>query len=145
MSANKTKRKKKLVTYLPIFDSSSISDGARLFRRHNVAIIPMCNVRQHTKSMISKSKSTAPTATAIMDADVTGLAGTTRSRPTKMWPENSNEKRRRFHFDRFFFVFPLLLFHLRMVQLGACIEYYLFRVCILNECLPNIYNVFLFG
>lgn len=81
------KRDKKIkgmdLTYLPIFVSSSRSDGARLFRRHNVAIIPMCSVKQHTKSMISKSKSTAPTATAIRDADVTGLAGITRSRPKK--------------------------------------------------------------
>lgn len=71
-------------TYLPIFVSSSSSDGARLFRRHNVAIIPICIVRQQTKSMISNSNRTAPTATAMTDADETGLAGITKSRPTRM-------------------------------------------------------------
>lgn len=74
----------KNVTYLPILVSSSSSDGARLFRRHSVAIIPMCNVKQHTKSMISSNRSTAPTATAMRDADVTWLGGTMRSRPKKM-------------------------------------------------------------
>lgn len=87
----KTIQKTKSVTYLPIFVSSSSSDGARLFRRHNVAIIPMCNVKQHTKSMISKSNRTAPTATAIRDADVTGLAGTTRSRPKRMVTKRNTE------------------------------------------------------
>lgn len=71
----------KCLTYLPIFVSSSSSDGALLFRRHNVAIIPMCNVKQQTKSMISNSKRTPPTATAIIEADVTGFAGITKSRP----------------------------------------------------------------
>lgn len=70
-----------VMTYLPIFVSSSISDGARLFRRHNVAIIPMWSVKQQTKSMISNSNRTAPTATAIIEADVTGVAGMTKSRP----------------------------------------------------------------
>lgn len=80
----KTTRAQKNVTYLPILVSSSSSDGARLFRRHSVAIIPMCNVKQHTKSMISNSRRTAPTATAMRDADVTWFAGTTRSRPKRM-------------------------------------------------------------
>lgn len=74
--------KKVMLTYLPIFVSSSSSDGARLLRRHNVAIIPMCSVKQQTKSMISKNSKTPPTATAIREADVTGDAGITKSRPT---------------------------------------------------------------
>lgn len=85
-------------TYLPIFVSSSSSDGARLFRRHNVAITPICNVKQHTKSMISNSKRTAPTATAIIEADVTGFAGTTRSRPIK---KIVSTKKAECRFDRF--------------------------------------------
>lgn len=56
-----------LNTYLPIFVSSSNSDGDRFVRRHNVAIIPMCNVKQQIKSMISSSNRTPPTATAIID------------------------------------------------------------------------------
>lgn len=104
------------LTYLPILVSSSSSDGARLFRRHNVAIIPICSVKQHTKSMISKSKSTAPTATAMRDADVTGFAGITRSRPKK---EHVDQKRAPYiHFDRVcFFHFRLPL---RMVCICVC-------------------------
>lgn len=72
---------KGIVTHLPIFVSSSISDGARLLRRQSVAITPMWSVRQQTKSMISKSSITPPTATAMSEADLIGCAGTTKSRP----------------------------------------------------------------
>lgn len=58
---------KKVNAYLPIFDSSSNSDGDRFVRRQTVAIIPMCNVKQQIKSMISNSNRTPPTATAIID------------------------------------------------------------------------------
>lgn len=58
-----------MIAYLPIFVSSSNSDGDRFVRRHTVAIIPMCNVRQQMKSMISSSNRTPPTATAIIDDD----------------------------------------------------------------------------
>lgn len=57
-------------SYLPSLVSSSNSDGERLVRRHNAAIIPMCNVRQQTKSMISNSSNTPPTATAMIDAEL---------------------------------------------------------------------------
>lgn len=69
------------MTHLPIFVSSSISDGGLLLRRHIVAIIPMFSVKQQIKSMISSSKRTPPTATAIIEADVTGDAGITKSLP----------------------------------------------------------------
>lgn len=60
---------KMIISHLPIFVSSSNSDGERFVRRHNVAIIPMCNVRQQTKSMIKSSNRIPPTATAIIDDD----------------------------------------------------------------------------
>lgn len=135
---NEKKTTTENVTYLPIFVSSSSSDGARLFRRHNVAIIPMCNVKQHTKSMISKSRRTAPTATAIRDADVTGFAGITRSRPKKMWPKNTEIPIR----SILFVCFVVLLFWVMLLFRfwdGAFVCMYLFLVvfvfgCILIEC-----------
>lgn len=58
-----------MFTNLPIFVSSSKSDGDRLVRRQSDAIIPTLNIKQHKKSITRISIKTAPIAMPIIAAD----------------------------------------------------------------------------
>lgn len=70
-------------TYLPIFDSSSNSDGDRFFRRHKAASIPALISMQHRKSTSNSNRTTTATAMPTMAAeDKTGESmRVTRSDP----------------------------------------------------------------
>lgn len=70
-------------TYLPIFDSSSNSDGDRFVRLHNDAIIPVLTIRQQRKSIKMINNKTPPIAIPIMAAEESAGESTriTRSEP----------------------------------------------------------------
>lgn len=56
-------------TYLPIFDSSSNSDGDRFVRLHSAAIMPVLTIRQQRKSIRMINNKTPPTAIPIIAAE----------------------------------------------------------------------------
>lgn len=70
-------------TYLPIFDSSSNSDGDLFVRLHNAAIIPVFKIRQQRKSIKMINNKMPPIAIPMIAADESTGESTriTRSEP----------------------------------------------------------------